>query len=58
MLLLLMMTKMEQEEEEEAGEEKEMAEGNLQCQRGFSHLPVLSLSTMLGKLDREAWGVR
>ena len=35
-----------------------MAEGNLQCQRGFSHLPVLLLSTMLGKLDREAWGVR
>lgn len=35
-----------------------MAEGNLQCQRGLSHLRLLLLSTMLGKLDREAWGVR
>jgi len=44
--------------EEEAGEEKEMAEGKLQCQHGFSHLSVSLLSTTVGKLDREAWGIR
>lgn len=44
--------------EEEAGGEKEMAEGNLQCQRGLSHLRLLFALHHAGKVRPRSLGCK